>query len=96
QATKYLPRAGQISKAEQTIAIFTRHEGDPEHNLFEMQSRCAVLGAAAVNGPRLRSAPVSRALAVHTHFEDFVEDQFDFHTHCMRKVRCRSIAESLS
>ncbi|CAM9959150.1 unnamed protein product [Ectocarpus fasciculatus] len=36
KATKYLPRAGQISKAEQTIAIFTRHEGDPEHNLFEM------------------------------------------------------------
>lgn len=43
QATKYLLRAGQIPKAEQTIAIFTRHEGDPQHNLFEMQCRCAVL-----------------------------------------------------
>ncbi|CAN0411602.1 unnamed protein product, partial [Hapterophycus canaliculatus] len=37
KATKYLLRAGQIPKAEQTIAIFTRHEGDPQHNLFEMQ-----------------------------------------------------------
>lgn len=40
QATKYLLRSGEISKAEQTIAIFTRHEGDPQHNLFEMQCRC--------------------------------------------------------
>ena len=39
QATKYLLRSGQISRAEQTIAIFTRHEGDPQHNLFEMQCR---------------------------------------------------------
>lgn len=30
---------------------------------------------------------MKKALAVHTHFEDFVEDQFDFHTYCMRKVR---------
>ncbi|CAN0408308.1 unnamed protein product [Hapterophycus canaliculatus] len=29
---------------------------------------------------------MKKALAVHTHFEDFVEDQFDFHTYCMRKV----------
>lgn len=31
---------------------------------------------------------MKKALAVHTHFEDFVEDQFDFHTYCMRKVSC--------
>lgn len=30
---------------------------------------------------------MKKAVAVHTHFEDFVEDQFDFHTYCMRKVR---------
>lgn len=30
---------------------------------------------------------MKKALAVHTHFEDFVEDQFDFHTYCMRKVK---------
>lgn len=29
---------------------------------------------------------MKKAMAVHTHFEDFVEDQFDFHTYCMRKV----------
>ena len=40
QATKYLLRCGKILKAEQTIAIFTRHEGDPQHNLYEMQCRC--------------------------------------------------------
>lgn len=33
---------------------------------------------------------MKKALAVHTHFEDFVEDQFDFHTYCMRKVRFSS------
>lgn len=29
---------------------------------------------------------MKKALAVHVHFKDFVEDQFDFHTYCMRKV----------
>lgn len=36
---------------------------------------------------------MKKALAVHTHFEDFVEDQFDFHTYCMRKV-CRMCMQS--
>ncbi|CAM9940380.1 unnamed protein product [Ectocarpus sp. 4 AP-2014] len=91
KATKYLLRAGQIPKAEQTIAIFTRHEGDPQHNLFEMQCSWFELewAEAQIRAGKPGLA-MKKALAVHTHFEDFVEDQFDFHTYCMRKVTLRS------
>ncbi|CAN0337400.1 unnamed protein product, partial [Laminaria digitata] len=91
KATKYLLRSGQISKAEQTIAIFTRHEGDPQHNLFEMQCSWFELewAEAQIRAGKPGLA-MKKALAVHAHFEDFVEDQFDFHTYCMRKVTLRS------
>eukprot|EP00752_Nemacystus_decipiens_P006712 g6035.t1 len=91
KATKYLLRAGQIPKAEQTIAIFTRHEGDPQHNLFEMQCSWFELewAEAQIRAGKPGLA-MKKATAVHTHFEDFVEDQFDFHTYCMRKVTLRS------
>eukprot|EP00903_Cladosiphon_okamuranus_P008678 g8317.t1 len=91
KATKYLLRAGQIPKAEQTIAIFTRHEGDPQHNLFEMQCSWFELewAEAQIRAGKPGLA-MKKAMAVHTHFEDFVEDQFDFHTYCMRKVTLRS------
>ncbi|CAM9240718.1 unnamed protein product, partial [Ectocarpus sp. 8 AP-2014] len=41
------------------------------------------------------SLAMKKALAVHTHFEDFVEGQFDFHAYCMRKVTLRSYLGTL-
>lgn len=37
--------------------------------------------AAGAPGPALK-----RFLKVHAHFEDFQEDQFDFHGYCVRKM----------
>ena len=34
-------------------------------------------------------------LHVFKHFEDFQEDQFDFHTYCLRKMTLRSYVEML-
>ncbi|CAM9754442.1 unnamed protein product, partial [Discosporangium mesarthrocarpum] len=87
KATKYLLRAGKIKEAERTSALFTRHEGDPQHNLFEMQCSWFELewAEAQVRAGKPGLA-LKKAYAVHSHYEDFVEDQFDFHSYCMRKV----------
>ena len=36
-ATRLLMRAGREADARDRIAMFTRHEGDPERNLYDMQ-----------------------------------------------------------
>ncbi len=33
--------------------------------------------------------------AVNTHFTDMIEDQFDFHTYCLRKMTLRAYIELL-
>ena len=37
KTTKYLLRAGRVEDAQNVIALFAKHEGDPQYNLFEMQ-----------------------------------------------------------
>lgn len=37
KTTKYLLRANRVEEAQSVIALFAKHEGDPQYNLFEMQ-----------------------------------------------------------
>lgn len=39
QATRYLLQAGRIEQAMSTIALFTKHDGDSELILYELQCR---------------------------------------------------------
>jgi hypothetical protein len=39
KTTKYLLRAGRIEEAQSVVALFAKHEGDPQYNLFEMQCK---------------------------------------------------------
>ena len=39
--------------------------------------------------------PIPTAAAVVKHFDDFHEDQFDFHAYCVRKVTLRAYTEVL-
>jgi N-alpha-acetyltransferase 15/16, NatA auxiliary subunit len=41
-------------------------------------------------GPALK-----KFAAVEKHFADFAEDQFDFHTYCVRKMTLRAYVEVL-
>ncbi|WIA39458.1 hypothetical protein OEZ86_005557 [Tetradesmus obliquus] len=89
-AVKALFAAGQVEAAEQTAMLFTR-DGDQLNNLYDMQHmwyevRCgdAHLAAGAL-GKALK-----QYTAVAKHFADFVEDQFDFHSYCVRKMTLRS------
>lgn len=38
---------------------------------------------------------LKRLLAVEKHFGDFVEDQFDFHSYCVRKMTLRAYVQML-
>eukprot|EP00883_Tetradesmus_obliquus_P003971 jgi/Sobl393_1/14285/SZX72387.1 len=89
-AVKALFAAGQVEAAEQTAMLFTR-DGDQLNNLYDMQHmwyevRCgdAHLAAGAL-GKALK-----QYTAVAKHFADFMEDQFDFHSYCVRKMTLRS------
>ncbi|CAM9611231.1 unnamed protein product [Chrysoparadoxa australica] len=91
KSAKYLLRSDRVPEAEKTVALFTRHEGDPQRNLFEMQCSWYELAWAESQLRMKKYGPaLKKAVAVCSHFEDFVEDQFDFHTYCMRKMTIRA------
>lgn len=97
KCTKYSLRANNVSQAEASISLFTRDgdSGGPQA-LYDMQCIWFELEAAESH---LRCGQLSRALkkftAVDRHFADMVEDQFDFHSYCLRKVTLRSYVNLL-
>jgi tetratricopeptide (TPR) repeat protein len=96
KATEYLLHADRVDEADATIALFTRHEGDPQQNLFDMQCMWYELecGKSQLRQDKLGLA-LKRFFAVEKHFNDFVEDQFDFHTYCIRKMTLRAYVQLL-
>ncbi|GMH43697.1 hypothetical protein BSKO_11619 [Bryopsis sp. KO-2023] len=94
-AVKAALRAGRIEEAEKMAALFTKDENQI-YNLIEMQ--CMWYEIATGNA-HLRNKDYGKALkkflGVSKHFEDFVEDQFDFHGYCVRKMTLRSYMDLL-
>lgn len=92
---KRLLQNGQHEEAERTAALFAR-DGDQASNLYDMQ--CAWFENEA-GWCHARAGNRARALkyfaAVIQHYEDTEEDQFDFHSYCMRKSTLRSYVEML-
>jgi peptide alpha-N-acetyltransferase len=90
KATRYLLRADQVTQADSTIALFTK-DGDTGSNLLDMQCMWYEFECGA---SYLRMSDYGRALKnfmhVEKHFNDFAEDQFDFHTYCIRKMTLRA------
>ncbi|KAL4133438.1 hypothetical protein PRIC2_003755 [Phytophthora ramorum] len=96
KATEYLLHADRVEEADATIALFTRHEGDPQQNLFEMQCMWYEIecGKSQLRQQKYGLA-LKRFFAVEKHFNDFIEDQFDFHTYCIRKMTLRAYIQML-
>ncbi len=96
KATKYYLRADRVGDAEMMMGLFTMHEETPQNYLFEIQCCWYELECAE---SQLRQGNIhlclKKACAVTKHFEEFVEDQFDFHTYCMRKETLRAYVDML-
>lgn len=97
KATKYLLRAGKIADARRTASLFTRPEaGDAELHLKEMQAYWYELEVGrALARDRQKGPALKKFVAVLKHFADFIDDQFDFHTYCVRRMTLRAYVSVL-
>eukprot|EP01125_Pyxidicula_operculata_P015042 TRINITY_DN5083_c0_g1_i2.p1 TRINITY_DN5083_c0_g1~~TRINITY_DN5083_c0_g1_i2.p1 ORF type:complete len:764 (+),score=191.92 TRINITY_DN5083_c0_g1_i2:34-2325(+) len=95
KSTLYLLRADNIPQAQATIAMFTKpdpEDKNPDRNpIYDMQ----VSWYEQEEGESwLRQKQYGKALRKFTnivkHFEDFYNDQLDFHSYCTRKMTLRA------
>ncbi|KAK1282040.1 hypothetical protein QJS10_CPB22g00985 [Acorus calamus] len=87
--------SGEVSLAEKTAVLFTK-DGDQHNNLHDMQCMWYELASGE---SYLRQGDLGRALkkllAVEKHCADITEDQFDFHSYCLRKMTLRAYVQML-
>ncbi|XP_024969079.1 N-terminal acetyltransferase A complex auxiliary subunit NAA15 isoform X1 [Cynara cardunculus var. scolymus] len=95
QCVKRMLQADQVPLAEKTAVLFTK-DGDQHNNLHDMQCMWYELASGE---SYFRQGDLGRALkkflAVEKHYADITEDQFDFHSYCLRKMTLRAYIEML-
>ncbi|KAG0580042.1 hypothetical protein M758_4G144800 [Ceratodon purpureus] len=95
ECVKRMLQADQVELAEKTAVLFTK-DGDQHNNLFDMQCMWYEL---ASGDSHFRQGNMGKALkkylSVEKHYNDMVEDQFDFHTYCLRKMTLRAYIRML-
>ncbi|KAJ8494176.1 hypothetical protein OPV22_015897 [Ensete ventricosum] len=88
-------QADQVGLAEKTAVLFTK-DGDQHNNLHDMQCMWYELASGE---SYFRQGDLGRALknylAVEKHYSDMTEDQFDFHSYCLRKMTLRAYVSML-
>jgi hypothetical protein len=89
-SVRYALRADRRQLGDSVVTLFTK-DGDNPNNLYDMQCMWYEI---EFGRSCLRTKSYGKALkkltSVDKHFTDIVEDQFDFHTYCLRKVRLGS------
>ncbi|GAA0148143.1 acetyltransferase [Lithospermum erythrorhizon] len=92
---KRMLQADQVSLAEKTALLFTK-DGDQQNTLYDMQCMWYELASGE---SYFRQGDLGRALkkflAVEKHYSDITEDQFDFHSYCLRKMTLRTYVQML-
>ncbi|XP_034241191.1 N-alpha-acetyltransferase 16, NatA auxiliary subunit [Thrips palmi] len=91
KCAKYMLRANLIDEAEETCEKFTREGVTAMENLNEMQcmwfqTECAL----AYQRLHRWGDALKKCHEIDRHFSEIIDDQFDFHTYCMRKMTLRS------
>jgi len=91
RCTIYMLRADQFERAEKVVVLFTKEESTGQNNLHDMQCMWweTETGNTFIRQGRWGEA-LKKLTAVEKHFEDIHEDQFDFHSYCLRKMTLRS------
>ncbi|KAF9482671.1 N-terminal acetyltransferase A, auxiliary subunit [Pholiota conissans] len=95
---KYLMRAGMVKEAEDMLGLFTKKDApSPAADLEDMQSMLFLLeSAAAYSSIGRPNMALKRYLAVKKVFDDFEDDQYDFHGYNLRKFTINIYLKLLS
>ncbi|KAG2456290.1 NAA16 acetyltransferase, partial [Polypterus senegalus] len=96
KSAKYMLRANMIKEAEEMCSRFTREGASSVENLNEMQcmwfqTECA----AAFQRLGKYGDALKKCHEIERHFLEITDDQFDFHTYCMRKMTLRAYVDLL-
>ncbi|KAF2359906.1 N-terminal acetyltransferase A auxiliary subunit [Trinorchestia longiramus] len=96
KSASYMLSANMIQPAQEMCSKFTREGVSAMENLNEMQCMWFQNDCAHAY---YRLGQYGQALKmchqVDRHFTEIIEDQFDFHTYCMRKMTLRSYVQLL-
>lgn len=94
-AVKHLLRAGRVARAVATADLFVKEDMQAT-NTAELQIAWLENATAAAH---LRAGDAGRALkeskSVLKHYDDFVDDQYDFHSYCVRKSTLRAYLDMM-
>eukprot|EP00548_Thalassiothrix_antarctica_P000566 CAMPEP_0194137774 /NCGR_PEP_ID=MMETSP0152-20130528/7617_1 /TAXON_ID=1049557 /ORGANISM="Thalassiothrix antarctica, Strain L6-D1" /LENGTH=984 /DNA_ID=CAMNT_0038834929 /DNA_START=171 /DNA_END=3125 /DNA_ORIENTATION=+ len=98
QTTRYLLWNNDPATALERISLFlSAKEGAAIQTLYDMQCSWYELElAACLARQKQHSKALKQYAAVLSHFDDIHEDQFDFHSYCIRKVTLRAYADVLN
>ncbi|KAA8594466.1 hypothetical protein FQN60_011601, partial [Etheostoma spectabile] len=96
KCAKYMLKAGMVKEAEEMCSKFTREGASAVENLNEMQcmwfqTECAL----AYKSMNKFGEALKKCHEIERHFVEITDDQFDFHTYCMRKMTLRSYVDLL-
>uniref|UniRef100_UPI00358E91D4 N-alpha-acetyltransferase 16, NatA auxiliary subunit-like n=1 Tax=Myxine glutinosa TaxID=7769 RepID=UPI00358E91D4 len=96
KCAKYQLRARLVREAEEMCAKFTREGAPPMENLNEMQCMWfQVECASAYRALHRYGDALKKCHEIERHFVEVTDDQFDFHTYCMRKMTLRAYLQLL-
>nr|XP_048277786.1 N-alpha-acetyltransferase 16, NatA auxiliary subunit isoform X2 [Myodes glareolus] len=96
KCAKYMLRANMIKEAEEMCSKFTREGISAMENLNEMQ--CMWFETECISAYQRLGRygdALKKCHEVERHFFEITDDQFDFHTYCMRKMTLRAYVDLL-
>ncbi|GFZ49424.1 hypothetical protein JCM24511_07544 [Saitozyma sp. JCM 24511] len=96
KAAKYWLRAGDVKKAEELVAMFTKKDMTAVADLTDLQCLWFLQeeGDAYRRNGNLAMA-LKRYQALVNVFQDYEDDQYDFHTYCMRRMTLAAYVSSV-
>ena len=72
----------------ETIAMFTKHEGDAEKILFDLQANWyEVEMGESYSRTKLWGLALKKFYAIQKHFQDYIDDMSDFHDFYLSKAK---------